>query len=245
VYDGLLVPMVGAFKGNRRILAGFMGFEGYAGFLVFRELVQHTDGSLGMKWPEEMRPKTGDPIALAPLETSDGERLGQDTIALQDDSFAWARIPAVPGGFHLSLRVTPGAGVESFGLGMFGRQGPYVRPTDIGWQLRFLPGTKQVQWETPERQAPRASAMDLGENRPWAQGDFAISEVNGIDRSFPLELIVRHDRKSGRSIVDAMINGERTIVTSRHLPEGKSPLFFYVNKGAVRFDQIQVRPLAE
>jgi hypothetical protein len=257
VYDGLMVPMVGAFKDNRRVLAGFMAFEGYAGYLVFRELIQHGDGSLGMKWPEEMRPKTGQPIALAPPETPDGTTVEQDGVALKSDTFAWVRIPDLPQSFHLSVRVTPEPGAVSFGLGMYGREALHELakdasyrwqlriPTDIGWQLRFMPALRQVQWETPQKHAPRPSAMDLSENRPCAQGNFAIHEVNGIDRSFLLEMIVRYDAKSDRSIIDAMINNERTMITSRHLAKGESPLFLYAHNGHVRFDQIRVRPLIE
>ncbi|MBQ3809788.1 MAG: hypothetical protein II839_03100 [Kiritimatiellae bacterium] len=58
-YDGLSVPMVAPFGGNRRILAGWLGFLApawWGGWLVFRELVQHADGTLGTKWVPEIAP---------------------------------------------------------------------------------------------------------------------------------------------------------------------------------------------
>ena len=58
-YDGLSVPMVAPFGENRRILAGWLGFLApawWGGWLVFRELVQFPDGTLGTKWVPEIEP---------------------------------------------------------------------------------------------------------------------------------------------------------------------------------------------
>ena len=56
IYDGLSVPMVATWKG-RRIYAGWLRHPwGWGGWLVFRELVQHPDGKLGMKWVPEIAP---------------------------------------------------------------------------------------------------------------------------------------------------------------------------------------------
>ncbi len=62
-YDGLAVPMVAPFGENRRIMAGWVeSTHGWGGWLVFRELIQHPDGTLGMKWVPEIaapaEPKT-------------------------------------------------------------------------------------------------------------------------------------------------------------------------------------------
>ena len=55
IYDGLSVPMVAAWKGGRRIYAGWLRHcWGWGGWLVFRELVQYPDGKLGMKWVPEI-----------------------------------------------------------------------------------------------------------------------------------------------------------------------------------------------
>ena len=58
-YDGLSVPTVAPFGENRRILAGWLGFldeAWWGGWLVFRELVQFPDGTLGTKWVPEIAP---------------------------------------------------------------------------------------------------------------------------------------------------------------------------------------------
>ena len=55
IYDGLSVPMVASWKGNRRIYAGWLRHPwGWGGWLVFRELIQYPDGRLGMKWIPEI-----------------------------------------------------------------------------------------------------------------------------------------------------------------------------------------------
>ncbi len=53
------VMKTAAFHGNRRIGAVFVAdtADGYAGAVVFRELVQHPDGTLTTQWPVEMAPR--------------------------------------------------------------------------------------------------------------------------------------------------------------------------------------------
>ena len=56
-YDGVSVPMVASWSGNRRILAGWCRYSykrGWGGWLVFRELVQRDDGSLGTRFVPEI-----------------------------------------------------------------------------------------------------------------------------------------------------------------------------------------------
>ena len=56
-YEGLSVPMVAPFGGNRRIMAGWLNHvHGWGGWLVFRELIQNPDGTLGTKWVREIAP---------------------------------------------------------------------------------------------------------------------------------------------------------------------------------------------
>ena len=59
VYDGLAVPMVVPWQGDRRIYVGWLRHvAGWGGWLVFRELVFHSDGHLGLKWVPEIAPPT-------------------------------------------------------------------------------------------------------------------------------------------------------------------------------------------
>ena len=56
-YEGLSVPMVAPFGTSRRIMAGWLDHVyGWGGWLVFRELIQNADGTLGTKWVPEIVP---------------------------------------------------------------------------------------------------------------------------------------------------------------------------------------------
>jgi hypothetical protein len=58
-----MVPMLVPFAGNRALLVGFRCYQdGYASQAVFRELVQHADGTLTTKWVPGMIPPTGPPL---------------------------------------------------------------------------------------------------------------------------------------------------------------------------------------
>ena len=70
-YDGLSVPMVATWKGNRRIyIAWLCHTAGWGGWLVFRELVYYPDGRLGMKWVPEIAP----PVKPETFHMAAGER---------------------------------------------------------------------------------------------------------------------------------------------------------------------------
>lgn len=59
------VMKTAAFLGNRRIGTASVWPHGYAGWALFRELVQHSDGTLGTRLVPEMRPAAGPPLRLS------------------------------------------------------------------------------------------------------------------------------------------------------------------------------------
>ena len=67
----------------------------------------------------------------------------------------------------------------------------------------------------------------------------AIGGVTGIDRPFTLDVIVKDD------LVDACIDGRRTIITRNRTKLSGDRLFFFVDHGEVTFEEIQVLPLLE
>ena len=70
-YDGLGVPMVVPWKGDRRLYIGWMRhLAGWGGWLVFRELVYFPDGHLGLKWVPEIKP----PVAPVTYRAGAGEK---------------------------------------------------------------------------------------------------------------------------------------------------------------------------
>ncbi|MBR2838411.1 MAG: hypothetical protein IKE55_06500 [Kiritimatiellae bacterium] len=68
-YEGLSVPMVAPFGENRRIMSGWLEHVyGWGGWLVFRELIQNADGTLGTKWVPEIAP----PVSPKAFEVQPG-----------------------------------------------------------------------------------------------------------------------------------------------------------------------------
>ena len=77
-YDGLGVPMVVPWKGDRRLYIGWMRhLAGWGGWLVFRELVFYPDGHLGLKWVPEIKP----PVPPVVYRAQAGERLVRKFVA--------------------------------------------------------------------------------------------------------------------------------------------------------------------
>jgi hypothetical protein len=224
--DCIAVPQVAPFTGNRRLLVGFGGrFERYATEAVFRELVQHSDGTLGMKWPAEMIPPAGGPL---PLKI---ERLAGDV----SPSNAGVRLSAtagtatafmdrVPANVRITLRVVPTGTPRAFGLCVRGR-GDYA----AGRELRFEPARQRFRYAMPGGKNPLPAGS---RNCP------VLEAVAGLDRPFDLDVIVKDD------IIDACIDQRRTLFHRNRDATGER-LFFFTEGGEVTFENLCVRPLVE
>lgn len=68
------VMKTAAFTGGRRIGTTGVWPHGYAGYAVFREIVQRADGTLGTRFVPEMVPPRGEPLAM-PSELPEGTAL--------------------------------------------------------------------------------------------------------------------------------------------------------------------------
>jgi hypothetical protein len=229
IYDGLFVPKVAEFTGNRRILAGFLFERGWAGHLALRELIQYADGSLGIKFPPELIPASGDSVRL-PFAATDPDVSGDGRMVKirAAKGFAAATLSGVPKNIRLTLRIVPQPGAKAFGLCLRGK-GQY----DGGCELRFEPGRQRVQYGVPENHGPAKDATD----RIAMGRDFALENVENLDRSFTLDIVVKDD------IIDMCIDRRRTMIT-RRIPEPTGDrLFFFAQEGDVRFEDVAVRPL--
>lgn len=67
------VPKTAAWKDGRRLITGWVGLDGWAGTLVFHELIRHENGSLGEKFVPEMIPATGKPV-VAETDVKDAQK---------------------------------------------------------------------------------------------------------------------------------------------------------------------------
>ena len=230
IYDGLFVPKVAEFTGNRRILAGFNFERGWAGHLALRELIQYPDGSLGMKFPPELIPASGKPQKLSFAALS-SESSGDSTrVRIRAPGrFAAGMLAGVPANVRITLRVMPQPGAKTFGL-CFRGQGNY----ESGCELRFEPGRQRVQYAAVKGRGPAEDSTG-----PIAQGrDFAIENVENLDRPFTLDIIVKND------LIDTCIDQRRTMLTRRDPEAHGDRLFFFAREGEVTFADISVRPLS-
>lgn len=217
--DGLGVPKISAFNGNRYLMVGFLS-KGYGGEAVFRELVQHEDGTLGTKFPLEMVPKSGQPIDL-PFSGDEKKIFANDgTINIDAmDGFAFGFYEHVPKNVRITLRVVTQSDTRFFGLCLRG-EGNYEK----GCELRFEPERQRVQYGFPD-----------GEMAP--ESNRCINGVSGLNKEFGLHIIVKND------FIDTCIDDRRTIITRFSDELDGSRLMLFVSNGNVTFKDIQIRPL--
>jgi beta-fructofuranosidase len=163
-----------AFTGNRRIGVAWLGSRAedrddgrplWGGHLLFRELVQFPDGTLGSKFPAEMIPPAGEPVPLDFTLLAGAGRGEAGRITLK--ALLGLTVGAVTGVAHnayIRLQVRPQAGVGQFGLRLRG-----VGAFEGGYDLAFLPLERMVRL-----------------------GSETIHAVDGLDQPFTVEIVL-HD----------------------------------------------------
>ena len=138
----------------------------FGGNALFRELVQHADGTLGCTFPAEMVP-TGRAWELGEFRALLGEVAVQSrAVRLGPGAgLALARFAEVPRNLRLSMRVVPRPGAASFGLRLCA--GPSF---ESGYPLEFRPHENCVRL-----------------------GGQTLTDVSGLDGAFGLEVILKED----------------------------------------------------
>ena len=243
IYEGLFVPMVAEYKNNRRILAGFTG-RLYGGYLVFRELIQFADGTLGMKWPDEMKPPVKEKIN--PIILVHGHSIPGNSISIEADSQQWAMIDDLPPSMHLSLIFTPKKGTSHICIAGLDDNGN-------GCIQSFMVLRGRVQWSTAQGDALPEAIPSIVEimtedtskiheiKNPHIHhscGDFTITDVEGLTRPFRVELNFIHDAKIRGTLIDACINGQRMMISQRNGLKVKKLRF--MADGPAKFEQITI-----
>ncbi|MCX6049689.1 MAG: hypothetical protein NT075_31705, partial [Chloroflexi bacterium] len=175
--DGNLacVMKTAAFTGNRRIGVAWIGTrehdkdEGrlqWGGQLVFRELVQFSDGTLGSCFPPELLPNAGAPLPLKFAGLLGHAELAEDAIVLNaPQGLAVGMLPEIPQNVRLTLQINPSENAAQFGLRLRG-YGQF----EGGYELSFYPAERLVKLHNE-----------------------VIYGVAGLDQPFTLEIILAVD----------------------------------------------------
>ena len=189
-----------------------------------------------------MIPATGEPVPLSFEDLPAGVSIDGNQARIEaTEGFRYATLTRVPTSARITARLDPGPGCSGFGICVRG-SGKY----DKGCELRFEPGRMCAQWGEPSnggpaKQIPATSGSESPHAAYWG-GDFALQHVEGMDRPFTLDVIVKYDWKSDSTIVDACIDNRRTMVTRRKGLTGDR-LFLYAREGRVAFEDLTIRPL--
>ncbi len=224
VFDGpqARVLKTAAFTGNRRLGAAFLAKDGYAGHAVFREIIQHDDGTLGTKFPAEMIPPCGDAVPLSFEALTDGASGNGEHVRLEAmGDMAVGMLTDVPHNVRITLHVRPEPDANYFGLclrgaGRFGE----------GNEIRFSPPDQKVGIRSP-------LDPSVDENE-----EHALYNVSDLDQPFTLDIILKDD------ILDLCIDDRRTLVSRVNELQGDR-LFFFAHHANVDLDGITVRPLRD
>jgi hypothetical protein len=176
-----------------------------------------------------MIPSAGKPIPLK-IKTLHGEVSGDASSMRLNNSgqnpLTAAFIENVPDNVRITMKVVPWQGASGFGLSVRGK-GDY----ESGKELCFEPDKKLFRYAL----APNGSEIP---QPPGKGSPLSLSNLAGLDKPFMLDVIVKDD------FVDVCIDNKRTLFHWR--PEDYSQgdrLFFFVRKGAVKFEGITVFPL--
>jgi hypothetical protein len=219
----LRVMKTAAFHGNRRLGVAWLpwrrderddGVFQFGGNAVFREFIQQTDGSLTVTVPPELIPASGVPVSLAPPKAlTGGVTVGADHVMIDE---------------RQSLGVASCAGIP--------------RHARIGLRVTPQPDSACFGVRLGARKKTETSfegGYDLSFSpfeRAATLQDQALADVDGLDRPFTLDILLKDD------IVDVVIDNRRTLIDRCPQRSGDAILLFARN-GAVRFDELSVRPL--
>lgn len=162
------VPKTAAFPGGRRRLAaGFQVKQGYGGQLVWREMVQREDGTLGMKFVEEFTKAIS--RSAVPLER---ERFSLP----HTNGFSEVALGPMPEQFWMECTVLPASPQSNYGFSIGCSEN-----LTAGWDIRFEPGMRKI-------------GVHSMSSRSWEQNEEAsIYAVADLEKPVKVEAMVGKD----------------------------------------------------
>ena len=168
------VMKTAAFGPDRRIGAAWLGtrdgnLDGgrtqWGGNLILREIVQHEDGALGVKFAEETLPPAAPPLPLALAGLTPGAKVEGAAICLAAPAgLEVVAAGSIPYNVRIRLQVTPGPQRATFGLRLRGED------FASGYDLALLANERLVRLNNE-----------------------VIYAVDGLDRPYQLDLLANGD----------------------------------------------------
>ncbi|MFD2612443.1 glycosyl hydrolase [Paenibacillus gansuensis] len=193
----LRVPKTANYGNNRRIAAGFLSEpHRYAGELVIRELVQHENGMLGLKWPEELSVFKSAGSLQEHLSSKDPIRLSNM------EGFASLVLTQVEGEYAITFEAEADYPAMYFGFSLSDSD-RFERGSDI----RFEPS------------AAKLGIHGIGASSLREDEASSIYHVAGLDGAVRVEAIIK------RGIIDLCVGGQRTLISRLHGDESHIRLF--------------------
>ncbi|MFH0797481.1 MAG: hypothetical protein V2A65_10610 [Candidatus Omnitrophota bacterium] len=218
-----LVMKTAAFTGNRRIGVSWLGgrvgekdsgAQEFAGNAVFRELVQHADGTLGTRFLPEMLPQGRETFTPAPDALTTGTQCKPGNVRLDaPHGMEAALLKGVPRNFRITAEISGVSGTGVFGLRLrrSGNRTDYA--IDRGYDVCLDPTSKTVQLHAQ-----------------------VITRVEGLQHPFRLDLI------AVESLIDLCLDNRRCLIDRCPEQQGDS-LLFYAWDAAATFNNIRITAL--
>lgn len=207
IYEGLAVPMAVKTDDNRAIMAGWLGGIGWGSAVVHRELVQFSDGTLGSRWLPELIPETKLIKKLCETETD-------------------YKVEEPKSEYYIELDVKSNCG--KFAV-------KFMNDDNTGCELQLDFDKKTVQFadisdenKMSEAISPLYMVIDEIKNKEncGAGNDINYSNLACRGRNFSianvnytkdtiLKIMMYYHPKMDTTVIDAEINGERTLISNR------------------------------
>jgi hypothetical protein len=222
ILDALSYPKVAPFRDGRMIAAGFLAHRGWGGDVVFRELLQEEDGTLGSRFVPEMIPRTGDDLPL--LATSESAAaISEDTVTANGaNGFRAIPLTGIPRDVRISFQAVPDEQATRFGIG-----------------LRSTADHSRCLELRVEPAGAKAGLFAVDGNR-----EKASAPVNQRHRLGKLNAPLTIDIVCRRDIVDVEIGGRRTLIR-RYWNPGSDRIYLFAEGGGVRFEGVRICPLLD
>ncbi len=195
-YNGNNVPAVTPIGNGRYIMAGWLPVTGWGGPFFIHELIQYKDGRLGTKWMKEMMPAAGSPAVLA------ASVKGTASIPVTDENFILSfdvQVPKKQKG-RIALSFLPADGSLNNGCEL---------QLNLDSLLAQYANARADVFAAPEKSLRQGGITHGAVN-------YAIENLNGVDKSFRVRILVKRNSKLGGTIIDTEIAGQNTLVTYRN-----------------------------